>query len=123
MKFILKMILIAALAALLQTYFPWWSMAIAAFIISCVIYTKGLNSFLAGFISISLLWTIKAYYIDIANEQILSTKIASLFTVTPLLLLIITGVIGGLVAGFSSMSGSTFIGMFKTTKKSRNKYY
>ncbi|MDH5368343.1 MAG: hypothetical protein OEW67_15300, partial [Cyclobacteriaceae bacterium] len=106
MKFIFKTILIAALATLLQTFFPWWSMAIAAFTISCFIYTKGFNSFFAGFISISLLWSIKAYYIDLANEQILSNKIASLFTtspsftITPLLLVIITGVIGGLVAGF-----------------------
>ena len=34
----------------------------------------------------------------------------------------ITGFVGGLVAGFASLSGSTFINMLKRTKR-RNKYY
>ncbi|MDH5475009.1 MAG: hypothetical protein OEX22_04900 [Cyclobacteriaceae bacterium] len=122
MRFLLKIILIVAFSALLQTFFPWWTIAIAAFVISTVLYTKGISSFFEGFIAIFLLWCTKAYLIDLANEQILSDKIATVFSVTPIILIAITGFVGGLVAGFASLSGSTFIGMFKRTKR-RNKYY
>ena len=123
MKFIIKTILIALLAAGLQSFFPWWSVAISGFVISTLMYKNGASSFFAGFIAISLLWSIKAYFIDVANEQILSTKIAALFTITPILLIVITGVIGGLVTGFASITGTSFAALFRTTKKSRNKYY
>lgn len=122
MKFLIKIILIALLAAALQSFFPWWSVAIAGFLISSMVYTKGISSFFAGFIAVFLLWSVKAYFIDVANEQILSTRVAALFTITPKLLIVITGVIGGIVTGLASLTGTTFVSLFKA-KKVRNKYY
>jgi len=123
MKLILKIVLTIVLATALQMMMPWWAIAIAGFSVSAVIYTKGLNSFVAGFIAVFLLWTIKAYLIDLGNEQLLSTKIATLFNVPVVSLPLLTGAIGGLVAGFASLTGSTFSNILRPAKKNRNKYY
>ena len=123
MKFIIKIIIIALLALVAQTFLPWWSVALTSFVGGAVIYTRGIRPFIAGFIAIFLLWGIKAYLIDMANEQILSTRISQLFSVTPNLLILITAAVGGLVGGFASLSGSSLIGLFKSDKKRRNKYY
>lgn len=122
MKFLIKIALIAILAATLQTFLPWWSMAIAAFAVSLLLFTRGASAFFAGFIAIFLLWSLKSYFIDVANQQLLSLKIAELFSVTPFLLIIITGTIGGIVGGFASLTGGTFRKLFSTEKRS-NKYY
>lgn len=124
MKFIIKTVLIVVLAFLMQMFLPWWSIAFAAFFVNIIITSKGFSSFLAGFIALFLLWGVKAYLMDEANEQILSTKMAQLFSVTPTLLLLITGAIGGLVGGFAALTGSNFMALFKKERrKNRNKYY
>ena len=55
-----------------------------------------------------LLWGGLAYWIDIKNESILSTRISQLMGIgnNPVLLVLITGIIGGLVGGFAAMSAS-----------------
>ena len=123
MKFIFKTMLIAGLSAFMQMYSPWWGIALVAFFVSVLLYTKGFSSFLSGFLAIFLLWGLKAYFIDSANEQILSTKITQLFSVTPFILLLITGVVGGTVGGFASLAGSNFSSMFRKEKRRKNKYY
>lgn len=124
MKFILKILLIALFTYLIQLVLPWWGSAIAAFVGSIFIDTKGFSSYMAGFIAVFLLWSIKAYYIDVANEQILSHKVAMLFSVTPTLLIAITGVIGGVVGAFAALTGTSFVRLFQKSKiNRRNKYY
>ena len=123
MKFIIKVILIIGVATALQTFLPWWSIVIAALVVNCLLNTKGLSSFTAGFLAIFLLWSTKAYYIDVDNAQLLSSKIAAMFNVSPLVLILITGSIGGLVAGFTSLTCNTFLALFIASKNRKNKYY
>lgn len=109
MRFSLSVILIIILAFIAGIYLPWWSIAIIAFLVLLVV-PQGIGlSFLAGFISIFLLWAGLALFIDIKNESILSQKIAALFSLgeASFLLILITGLLGGMVAGFAAMSGST----------------
>lgn len=122
MKFIIKTILTIILAYLFQLWLPWYSIAIAAIITSIIIPSKGFTAFLSGFVAIFLLWSITAHLIDSANQQILSSRIASIFSTTPSILLLATGLLGGLAAGFSSLTGNSFINLFKKDKN-RNKYY
>jgi len=109
MKFSVSVLLTALLSFVAGIYLPWWwSFAIAAFLVAILIHQKTGKAFFSGFLSLFILWAGLAWWIDMKNESILSTKIASLLPLggSPILLILVTGIIGGLVAGFASMSGS-----------------
>jgi hypothetical protein len=109
MRFLLSVSLILVFAFIAGLYLPWWSIAFISFLVLLLIPQSIGISFLAGFISIFLLWAGLALIIDIKNESILSQKIAALFSLgeASFLLILITGLLGGLVSGFAAMSGST----------------
>jgi hypothetical protein len=103
MKFLIHILLILAITFLLQSFLPWWTMAIGAFIISFLIGNNGTLSFLAGFLGVGLLWLGMTYYIDFTTESILSEKLNQLLPVNSMLL---TFLIGGIVGGFASLTGA-----------------
>lgn len=108
MKIIVAIILTGLLAFIGGLYLPWWSLAIAAFLVALLIPQRGGKAFLSAFIGVFLLWAGMACLIDNRNESILSEKIAAVFPLggNSLLLILVTAIIGGLVAGFAAMSGS-----------------
>ena len=107
MKFIASIFLIALLSLAACLYLPWWLIAITSFAVSFAIPQKAGLAFLAGFLSLFLLWAGLSFYISQANNHLLAQKLSMLFlksnSTTAIILL--TGVIGGLVAGFGSLSG------------------
>jgi hypothetical protein len=106
-KVLVKLILTAALAYLLQNVFAWWVVVLAAFLINFIIYTKGLSSFISGFLGIGLLWFITALITDINTDSILTAKVATIFSLPgPGLMILVTAIIGGLAGGFGGLSGS-----------------
>jgi hypothetical protein len=103
MKLLIKIILIAALAYLLEQILPWWSIAIAAFAVEVAMgKPKGL-SFISGFV-------IVAYIIDMKNEHILAAKVAEVLPLggSTLAILLVTATIGGLVGGLAGAAGREF---------------
>ena len=108
MKFFISILLIALLSFALGLYLPWWSLAVVAFVVAALIHQNAGRSFLSGFVALFLLWGILAFIIDQRNQHILSRKISTLFSIgeSSMLLILVTGLIGGLVAGFAAMSGS-----------------
>lgn len=86
----------------------WWAIAIAAFIVAVFIHQKPMKSFLTGFIALLLLWGGLSWWIDMKNEHVLSHRMASVlpFGGSVLLMILVTALIGALVAGFASMAGS-----------------
>jgi len=116
MKIIIQIIAIAAVAFLLSLFLPWWSIAIAAFIGAAVLPTD--KNFLSGFVAIFLLWIITALIITSGSSSDLANRVAGIFQVPSWALYLITGVLGGLVAGFAAMAGG---GLHKRKKKA--KYY
>ena len=106
-KMVLKIGFTAVLAFLLQTMFPWWSVVIASFLISVIISTKGLSSFVSGFLGIAILWFLMATITDIQTNSILTTRVAQIFSLpNNFLLIIITTVVGGIAGGFGALTGS-----------------
>jgi hypothetical protein len=87
---------------------PWWGIAIAAFLVSAAIPQKPAFSFLSGFLGVFLLLEVLAWWIDNKNNGILSQKIASVLPLggSSVLLIVITSVIGGIVAGFAALAGT-----------------
>jgi hypothetical protein len=103
MKFIVQVVIIAALAFGSELFFPWWTMAIAAFIGGAVFNTRA--NFGAGFLAIVLLWLVKALSIEVGAAAPLAERVAKLFMLSKPLLFALTCLLGGLVGGFAAMAG------------------
>jgi hypothetical protein len=122
MKFIVKLILIAVFSYFAQLYYPWWSVVVASFFVGIIAPGKGLNAFMSGFIGVGLLWFTYAAIIDMETNSILTEKVANIFSLpNSFYVLIITGVIGGIAAGFGALSGNYFRAMF--TRRRTGNYY
>lgn len=108
MRFFTSTILIALLAFALGLYMPWWTIAIAAFIIPLIIYQRPGLSFLSGFTAVFVLWAIMSWFITSANDNILAPKIARILPLggSVIALILVTALVGALVAGFASLTGS-----------------
>ncbi len=99
-------IIVTILAVVLQQFLPWWSIGIAGFIFGFLIDQSRKYAFINGFTGIFLLWGGTATYIYIINDAVLANRLAVL-TGLPhgVLLIIITGLLGGMIAGLASLSG------------------
>ena len=108
MKLLAAIILTALLSFIAGLYFPWWSIAGIAFLIALLVHQKAGKAFLSGFLGIFLLWAGLAWWIDMKNNGVLSKKIASVLPLggNAIAIIAVTGIIGGLVAGFAAMCGS-----------------
>jgi hypothetical protein len=110
MKFISAIILTALTGYIagILSFSPWWGFVVTTLLIAVLVHQKAGKAFLSGFLGIFLLWAGLAYWMDDQNNGILSHKIAQILPLNgnSLLLILVTGVVGGLVAGFAAMSGS-----------------
>ncbi|MBX2916351.1 MAG: hypothetical protein KF856_13855 [Cyclobacteriaceae bacterium] len=105
MKFFIQLVATMLICLILQFFLPWWSIAIGAAGVAYVVGNKSLNSFLAGFVAIALLWVGYALTIDLKTNSILTEKINQLL---PLNSFILTMLAGGLVGGFAALTGALF---------------
>lgn len=108
MKFFTATILTAILAFISGLFLPWWGIAITSLLVAVLVHQKAGKAFLAGLLGVFLLWAGLAWWIDMKNNGILSKKIATILPLggNTILLILVTGLIGGLIAGFAAMSGS-----------------
>ncbi len=104
MKFIVSIILIMLLSFVACLYFPWWSIAIVSFIVTALIPQNVGKIFFTGFISLFLLWGALSFWISKNNDHILAHKVSQLIIKVdnPYLLILVTALIGGLVAGLAA---------------------
>lgn len=109
-NFFISIALIAVASLLVSLVGTWWAFVPAVFAVSYFITQKPGASFLAGFIALFALWVVYAYMQSTANEGLLAGKMAQLLA--PLtqgsttLLLLITGLTGGLLGAFAALSGN-----------------
>ena len=108
MKFFTAILLTALLAFIAGLYLPWWSIAIIAFAVAALVHQKPVKAFFAGFLGLFLLWGGLAFWIDMKNNHVLSKKVAALmkFGESSVTIILITALVGALVAGFAALSGS-----------------
>lgn len=108
MKFIVSLILTALLSFAACLYLPWWSIAIAAFLVAALIPQGAVKSFLTGFTALFLLWGGLSFWISSANGHMLAQKVAMVLfkTGNPWILVFATALIGALVGGLGALSGS-----------------
>lgn len=85
----------------------WWSAMLAATLVAYSIPLKGFNVFLMPFLGILLFWSCYAFILGNANDFILAKQIGELFSLgkQPYLVVLITGIIGGIAAGIAALFG------------------
>lgn len=110
MKFVTATILTAVLSYAAGLFMPWWSVAIAAFIVALFIVQSPLQSYLAASLGIFLLWFIISFLISSNNGHALAHRISMMVLKidNPFLLMFVTAVIGGLVGGLAAASAAWF---------------
>lgn len=116
---IINFIITILIAILLSQFLPWWSVMVAAFITSVFLSLKKSAVFFVPFAAITLLWLVHAYYLSSGNDFTLAKKIAVLLPLqgNPYLLMILTGIIGGLAAGFAGIFGKQCNALLGFSKK------
>lgn len=120
MKFIIAVLITALLAYSLGLFLPWWCVALAGLLSGFFIQQTRFVSFLSAFIAIALLWGGMSYFMSSANDHILSRKMSMLILKidSPYWMIVVTSLVGGLVSGMSSLTGSSLSWIFKKSSDS-----
>ncbi|MBC8048026.1 MAG: hypothetical protein H7Y00_14610 [Fimbriimonadaceae bacterium] len=108
MKFILTVVIGFVLCVAAQTFIPlWWIFAPLVFIIALVVkFNSGWRSFFAGFLIVFIAWLLMYLFKDAANNSILSTKMATVFSLpNNYLLFFIASLFMGIMGGLSAVAG------------------
>jgi len=117
MRFFLQVVFTSLVSCILQQFVAPWAVVFVAAIFSMLIQTKTSSAFLGGFAAISLLWMVKATIIDVYTDSILSVKVAVLLGLrSTILLILLTGLIGGVLGGLGAASGQQILKIFKRKK-------
>jgi hypothetical protein len=108
MKFISTTVLIILFSFLSCLYFPWWTIAVVAFVISVLIPQSAQRSFFSGFTALFILWGGLSMWISIRNGHILAHRVSLLILKadSPFLLILTTAFLGALVGGLSALAAS-----------------
>ncbi|MBM3922746.1 MAG: hypothetical protein FJ340_06010 [Sphingomonadales bacterium] len=109
MKFAVALLLtfLTGLAMGMTSLIPWWGFVVAAALVGAIVRQTAAKSFSAGFLGMFLSWGGLAWWIDWQNKSLLSQKIAHVLPLggSAAALIFITGLLGGLLAGFAALCG------------------
>ena len=107
MKFFISILVTGLLAFACGLYLPWWSPALAAFVVAALIYQPPLRSFLTGFSAILLLWFGLILAINAANDNILASRVSLVMNLGgSYMLVILSCIIGAVAGGLGALTGS-----------------
>jgi hypothetical protein len=113
-KNIINFIATLILAIVLSQFLPWWSIMLAAFFTGLFLSLKKSAVFFIPFLAIALFWMVYSFLLSNSNDFIMAKKIAVLFPLhgNPYLLILTTGLIGGIAAGIAGVFGSQCKNLF-----------
>lgn len=103
--FVILLVLFSFLSCL---YLPWWSIAVVAFLLTCLLPQKPGAAFTTAFAAIFVFWLVFSFIISLNNDHILAKR-ASLLIVNienPWLFMLITAIIGGIVSGLGALTAA-----------------
>ena len=103
-------IFILITSLILQLFLPWWIIAPIATGLAFWKAKSAGYAFVSGFGAIFSLWILVGLFHSIPNENLLANRVGQILMLPQssfnwIFVLLITGLIGGLVAGFSALSG------------------
>ena len=107
--------LVMFIAALAAYFIPvWWMFMPVLFIIAFLSKGTGRRIFWSGFLAMTLCWILLSLFKSLPNNNMLATKVAQLlFMPNWIILLLFTGLIGGILGGLSALSGYSIKGLLK----------
>ena len=81
---------------------------LAGFISGAIVRLRNVSAFFVPFAAIALFWIVNAWLLSSANDYTLAKKIAVLLPLggNATLLILVTGLIGGLAAGIAGLFGN-----------------
>ena len=104
---LINFIVTISIALILSQFLPWWSIMVAGFVSALFFSLKKAAVFVVPFLAIFMFWSVYAYLASSGNDFTMAKKIAVLLPLggNPYVLILITGLIGGLAAGVSALLG------------------
>ena len=111
------MLFLIMFIAVLATYFlpVWWAFMPVMFIIAFWGKGSGGRIFISGCLSTMLAWILLSLVKSIPNHNMLATKVARLFSLPHwMILLLFTGMIGGILGGLSALTGHSMRASWKS---------
>ncbi|MBO0360325.1 hypothetical protein J0X19_20360 [Hymenobacter sp. BT186] len=101
-------LLILVLAFVAQLFLPWWVITPLCFGLAAALNGTGGKAFWAGFLGVGLGWLLLAGWLTIRNDGLLAHRVAQLLPLggNSWLLVSVTAVVGGLVAGLAALAGA-----------------
>ncbi|GGE66397.1 hypothetical protein EV200_106334 [Pedobacter psychrotolerans] len=90
---------------------PWWSFVVPVVFLGAILsYFKWqINSFQIGFIAGFLLWSFINYFLHLNGNGIVLTKIGLFLSSSTVIVVLVSGVIGGLLVGLALYTGTKII--------------
>ena len=102
-------LIILVAAFLLQFILPWWIIVIISFLTCAVLGKTAKIALWSPFLAIIVLWTGMALYASIPNQHLMAGRVAAMLGLDSwILVLLITALLGGFVAGVSGFCGYHF---------------
>ena len=103
-------LLILILTFLASLIFPWWILIPIVFLLCCWLSKSLKSAFLISFLAVFILWLTLNFYYSIANDHILTKRIAELFGLGSypfswLWMVLLSPLPGAITAGFAGASG------------------
>ena len=122
-RLIALIVLISGVGYVTQLIAPWWIVACTSAVLCFALNAYVLEAFIAGLLGTGSTWLMLAWQVHTTTQGQLSGKVAQLLSIEdPLLLIVGTGIIGGVASGLGGMSGSSFRNLWRKKKKSRRFY-
>ncbi len=105
--------IIVIICFLFQLFLPWWIITPLAFGAGFWKGKTGVHAFWSGFLAVFALWIATGLFYSIPNGHILANRVGAMLglpetTINWAIVLLISGLIGGLAAGFCSLAGYYF---------------
>ena len=105
--------IILIICFLLQLFLPWWIIAPLAFGAAFWKANSGGHGFKSGFLAIFSLWITTGLFYSLPNGNILANRVGAMLSLPEtsfnwIIVLLITGITGGLAAGFCALAGYYF---------------
>lgn len=105
--------IIIIICFILQLFLPWWIIAPLAFAAAFWKGQTAAHAFWSGFFAVFTLWILAGLFYSIPNGHILANRVGAMLglpetTINWAIVLLISGLIGGLAAGLCSITGYFF---------------
>ncbi len=112
MKLILGILFIGIGGYFLSLQAPWWAVLGLAAVVGFLLNQKNIASFWTGFLALDILWGGMALFLHSQNEGIFGDYIGGVFSTNGWGMIAYTALLGGILGGLSSLSGSLFRKLF-----------